>query len=241
MTIAAKRQLASSNNHLIMVETTRSQRERKLCSGAAEQSGAAEHCFEPEEKDVVSPPTTAQLFTDPPTAAPTSDRNDPTNCVADGQGNYGNIDGPSSHTVQYRYQVETTDALTAFQLNVEVLQDVEKAISDRMVQRFFLEQCSPPIIDIFAIPNDSNVNTQSPPVVAELQRVANPFIGEGGLRKLLLRSLKGEEQKELVGLSADPIDQVFEGDEGGKFDCLMHCPYYNCRVPLHELIVKGRK
>ena len=206
------------------------QQQRTLCSTG---STVPQHnCFDPEEKDVISPnpPTPAPSISPPPT----SFRSDADNCVADGQGNYGTINGPSSHVVEYRYQVETTDAWTAFQLNMEVLQDVEKAISDRMVQRYFLEQCSPPVIDIFGAENGitltSNAATAPPFMILgpQQQRVANPFPGEeGGLRKLMLlqsknkrlrRHLKSEDHQELIGLSADPIDQVLEGDEGGTSD-----------------------
>lgn len=201
--------------------------QRTLCSTS---STVPQHdCFNPEEKDVISPipPTPAPSIS----PQPTSFRTGPNDCVADGQGNYGTIDGPSSHQVEYRYQVETAEGWTAFQLNVEVLQDVEKAISDLMVQRYFLEQCSPPVIDIFGADNGittSNAATAAPLMMMGPQqpRVANPFPGEGGgFRKLLLlqsknkslrRHLKSEDHQALVGLSADPIDLVLEGDEGGK-------------------------
>jgi len=195
---------------------------RKLCSGHPD------HCFSPLEKNVDSP-----IILDAATPAP--DRNED-DCVSDSQGNYGEINGSSSHTVGYQYQVETTESLDAVKLNVSVLQDAEKAISDRMVQSFFWEQCSSPVMDIFGTSESQQERNfqiygpQQPLQSVQQLRVASPFVGEGGgggVRRLLHsvklqrqpeRSLKTEDQQQLKGLSADPIDQVFEGYMGGMSD-----------------------
>jgi len=135
-------------------ETTREQQQqlrRELCSDP--------HCFDPEEKNVFSPPVP------PPTLAPTTvaqrAQDDDENCVSDGAGNYGPTAASSSfRTVEYYYQLETTAALAdPALLNFEVLQDVEKAISDRLVKRFFKETCTTaPIIDVSSSNNNQNIN-----------------------------------------------------------------------------------
>lgn len=163
-------------------------RDRKLCSGV--------HCFAPEEKNVFSPLT--------PTVAP---RTDTSECASDGQGNYGTVDGPSFRTVNYRYQVETTPELTAMLLNLEVLQDVEKAISDALVKRFFLETCSPPVINV--IPRPYLQPPEAAPMV--LAKAAATQQEDGHKRRL-----KSEYHQNLVGLSAAPEDLVLEGSAGGK-------------------------
>ncbi|CAB9525850.1 expressed unknown protein [Seminavis robusta] len=199
--------------------------QRKLCVGVQN------HCFNPEERNVFSPPTVPlpKLTKSPSpaptlkaaTLAPSSDRNDESECKSDEQGNYGDVDGTSFRIVSYRYQVETTEGMTAVDLDVEVLQYVEKSISDLMVQRFFADSCSPPPINV-VIPNNSNQQQQ-----LQLQKLflkpqsTEKRANNGGLRKLLpalgttgMRKMKTEDHEELVGLSAEPLDQVLEDDDG---------------------------
>jgi hypothetical protein len=175
--------------------------ERELCEG--------EHCFQPEEKNVFSPPTPTPAPTISP--QPTSFRTDPTTCESDGQGNYGIIDSSSFRIVNYRYQVETTQELNAMLLNFEVLQDVENAISDVLVKRFFLESCTPPVINV--IPMPSIQPPEAPPMV--LTKAVKQQDGDNS-HKFLLRRLKSEYHENLVGLSAKPEDLVLQGLEGGK-------------------------
>ena len=176
-------------------------------------SGSHHHCFSPEEKNVFSEPYTAPSQAPSVSPAPTSFRFENASCDSDGRGDYGNTNAPNSHAVEYRYQVETTSVITATFLNIEVLQDVEKKISDLLVKRFFSEVCSPTImVDLFTQRSSALKNGINSPYKDEEEE------SEGGVHRSLQSGEESNNNNEqLLGLSAAPVDQVLPGDQGRKF------------------------
>ena len=176
----------------------------------------------PTSAPVISPVATlapTRVTTGFETTSPTSNSHTNTQslqCKANKQGNYGMYieEGEENEAeneltkvvVEYRYQVETIPKfeITADDINGDMLQRLERAISDILVVSFFPPStghiCLTP-----AVPASSSVVTSA----ATLRR--------GGERRRRLENHSTGTSGGVLGLTAEPADQVMEGGAGGMF------------------------
>ena len=114
--------------------------------------------------------------------------------------------------VEYRYQVETLPKfdISVEDLNADLLQRVEKAISDILVASFF-----PPSsghVCLTPAGNDATTRTQKSSSVVNTATA----LARGSQRQLMAGSYNSTA--EVVGIAAEPADQVMEGDAGGTLE-----------------------
>jgi len=128
-------------------------------------------------------------------------------CETDGDGAFGtSIDNGIPHTVEFKYQVQTTLSQTVGKLNTATLRDIEKSISDTVVEGLFAGmQCTVPAV----VKSGATESAED---------------GEPSLRRRStrrdLRYLQQEQSRyyysdQLSGLSAEPQDMVLPGSAGG--------------------------
>jgi len=150
-------------------------------------------------------------------------------CATDSNGDFGSsIENGIPHIVEFEYQVQTTLSQTVGKLNTVTLRDIERSISDTVVEGLFAGmQCTVP-----AVVKSGSTETAEDDGDGD----GAPSLRHRSQRNLRYLQQQPEEQSryyysdQLSGLSAEPQDMVLPGSAGGAYSLLCCIIYYCCCV-----------